>query len=793
MLKNNSSTKTLRKNKSDSKILSLRPISASSLHPHNQNKKDSSYPILFSSNSNADFSSSIITRTLPQKMNKTQLYEETLQLKREVNKLKNQISLERSDKRKKEVEIMQKEKVLEDVMGDIKSSNSVNPVSFDKLKDTNSINKIKKDYKELKQIFLNEKRINESLKNQIQAARPNNSKFMCEQMCNKLIKIANEYSLLEQLNQVNANELNKLENLRKVFQDNHQMIEYLQIETEKKSKSIKLLKEENTNYSLQHQKNKQYINKQIIEIDRLTKQNEKMLKDKKVKENIVKKKTTYEIEIEHLKEQLKKNKENAKTNDEMINKLEKEYEENEKKANEDKSTLKLYNYKQLKKIQKNPKENENTKTLLLQSLINESFSNRRKYSKLIESYIEELKSLGCDISTLDNENGNISERNIVEPVTNEKTKTNITKQKTTVNNNESDSNKKSTDPNNNNNVNNTFMSNEELAEFSYVLIKCFEAKKITSDIAKEKISSCLSYIQGTTPKNSFILELQTKICSVLQCEQKESIDKISKWINSLLLSQSDNYDKVVEVFMSIFANVKVYSSEEELLLSKKVKKTLLPYEKKIRDKLSSESHNGFISFLVLRKAMEDEKIIMKDDYVQFLFYKMKQFDDTGISLYDLKIQNLLDIMDNTANDSKMNTESDIEISNEEYFQIITSFVVKLYSVLKEKKITIRSLLQKQTQIVQAEDSNEKFEVLSIESFVNEMKNVGIEMKSELEVYCLFSRYKISDEYEVISVDLLEKEIEAYEQSKINENANKKVMENVEEENESNISAETGNK
>ena len=280
---------------------------------------------------------------------------------------------------------------------------------------------------------------------------------------------------------------------------------------------------------------------------------------------------------------------------------------------------------------------------------------------------------------------------------------------------------------------------------------------------------------------------------MLQCEQKESIDKISKWINSLLLSQSDNYDKVVEVFMSIFANVKVYSSEEELLLSKKVKKTLLPYEKKIRDKLSSESHNGFISFLVLRKAMEDEKIIMKDDYVQFLFYKMKQFDDTGISLYDLKIQNLLDIMDNTANDSKMNTESDIEISNEEYFQIITSFVVKLYSVLKEKKITIRSLLQKQTQIVQAEDSNEKFEVLSIESFVNEMKNVGIEMKSELEVYCLFSRYKISDEYEVISVDLLEKEIEAYEQSKINENANKKVMENVEEENESNISAETGNK
>lgn len=789
-MKGNNSTKILRKNRSESKILSLSPISSSSLYSYNQNKKDS-YPILFSSNSNADFSSSIITRTLPQKMNKTQLYEETLQLKKEVNKLKNKISLERSDKRKKEVEIMQKEKVLEDVMGDIKSSNSVNPISFDKLKDTNSINKIKKDYKELKQIYLNEKRINENLKNQIQSARPNNSKFICEQMFNKLIKIANEYSVLEQINHINTNELNTLNNLRKVFQDNHQMIEYLQIETDKKNNSIKILKEENANYSLQHQKNKQYINKQIIEIDRLTKQNEKMLKDKKVKENVVKKKTTYEIEISNLKEQLKKNKENAKTNDEMINKLEKEYEENEKKANEDKSTLKLYNYKNIKKIQKNPKENENTKTLLLQSLINESFSNRKKYSKLIETYIEELKSLGCDASTLDNENGNISERNIIEPNTNEKSKTNITKQKTTLNNNETDSNKKSTETNNN--INNTFMSNEELAEFSYVLIKNFEAKKITSDIAKDKISSCLNYKQGTTPKKDFIYELQSKICSVLQCEQKESIDKITKWINSLLLSQNDNYDKVIEVFMSIFTNVKIYSNEEELLLSKKVKKTLLPYENKIRDKLSSESHNGFISFLVLKKAMEEEKIIMKDDYVQFLFYKMKQFDDNGISLYDLKIQNLLDIMNNTTNDSKMNTESDIEISNEDYFQIITSFVVKLYNVLKEKKTTIRSLLQKQTQIVQAEESNEKFEVISIQSFVNEMKNVGIEMKNEIEIYCLFSRYKISDEYEVISVDLLEKEIEAYEQSKINDNSNKKMMENVEEENESNISLETGNK
>ena len=65
---------------------------------------------------------------------------------------------------------MQKEKVIDGVMGDIKASNSVNPISLDKLKDANSLSKIKKDYKELKSQYQKEKSTNETLKLQIQNA-----------------------------------------------------------------------------------------------------------------------------------------------------------------------------------------------------------------------------------------------------------------------------------------------------------------------------------------------------------------------------------------------------------------------------------------------------------------------------------------------------------------------------------------------------------------------------------------------------------------------------------------------
>ena len=241
-----------------------------------------------------------------------------------------------------------------------------------------------------------------------------------------------------------------------------------------------------------------------------------------------------------------------------------------------------------------------------------------------------------------------------------------------------------------------------------------------------------------------------------------------------------------ENFLSLFSNIKIYKKEEELKLKKKVKKYLLPYKEILKTKLNSET--GFISFLYLKKILEEQKIDMKDDYAQFLFYQMKQFDNKNVSLYDLKVENLFEILDNTEHDSKMNSESDIEISNDEYIQIITNFILQLSNILIEKNTTLRNLLKDIIQNVQGENLNEKLDIILIDDFINKMKQIGIEF-TDLEIYCLFSRYKISDNYEVISVDLIEKELENFKLNNFNKiqsnNIGEKVMENVEEENEEN--------
>ena len=137
---------------------------------------------------------------------------------------------------------------------------------------------------------------------------------------------------------------------------------------------------------------------------------------------------------------------------------------------------------------------------------------------------------------------------------------------------------------------------------------------------------------------------------------------------------------------------------------------------------------------------------------------MKQFDNKNASLYDLKVENLFEILENTEHDSKMDSESDIEITNDEFIQIITNFILQLSNVLIEQKTTLRNLLKDIIQNVHDENSNEKLDIILIDDFINKMKEIGIEIKNDLDIYCLFSRYKITEEYGIISINLIEKSL-----------------------------------
>ena len=846
-MKKNSSTgnlfnkKLLHSNSNISQIKERMTNRSKSSKSNKKNKRANSIsnnnlPNLISSYSSNDINFSKIN---PQTK---QLYEDVIKLKKQINNLYSKISLIKSDNQKKECELLLKEKEISNFFEDNKIYNNNLSINVEKLEESNSISKLKKEYFDLKKIYSEKENINNELKNKIKNVKLFNSKILNEEIQKQLINLINEYNNVQNENSKNEQLLQNLSNLPLIFNENHIKIQNLKYSLEEKEKNMNNLNQKINNLMNIHLNNILKIKKQNLNKLNLNKHNDRILNEKKHKEESIKMKSTYERKLKELSDKLKDYKSRYKNNVIIIKELQKRNEMIKNENRKDKTILKPFNYKNLILIEKNPNINKNQKIILLKSLVNESFNKRKDLIKNVEINIEKIKALGYDIPLIQDENFSNREKKYEENKSNtnniENNKNNEEEKENKINNNKSkNKDKEKIENNENNNNNNNFfiesnnqseisekitprynnynnenekdliklidkkeeikeeenkninvfsiLTNDDFTEFTYVLIKNFESKKITEEKAKELIIDPLPKdLINHNEINNIIIN---KIKEILDCSNKNEIEKLNKWINTLYMMCNNDQNKTNENFLSLFSNIKIYKSEEELKLKKKVKKSLLPYKEILKTKLNSE--NGFISFLYLKKILEDQKIEMKDDYAQYLFYQMKQFDNKNVSLYDLKVDNLFEILENTEHDSKMDSESDIEISNDEYIQIITNFILQLSNILIEKKTTLRILLKDIIQNVQDENSSEKLDIILIDDFINKMKEIGIDIKNDLEIFCLFSRYKISDHYEVISVDLIEKELENFQINNFgniqSNNIGEKVMENVEEENEEN--------
>ena len=832
--------------------------------------------------------------SLNQNQNQNELYDELMYLKKKVNNLNAQISFAKSQKRKKDMQINCKKKELANYMSDIQMSKDISPVNIDKLKDSNMISLIKKEYYNVKKLLNKKITEKQNLDIYIKKAKPNNEINKNEDLENQLKLLLAQYNEIQKKNNEDSNKIQLMRNLASVFQVNHCKIEEMKkllYQTENNINKLRTIADDMNN---ENSKKNEILRKQNISKANVNKHIEHLMNEKKNKEEIVKMKAIYEKRIKTLEEELNELKDKCNKNDTTIDSLKKELLLLEKYKNEDQFKLKQFDYKNLKKIDKDPLENVNTKILLLNSLIDESNNNIKRYKENILAFNEQLKDMGYepfDVTNLfnpendkinigqkknnneinnddtnddksekekinkikenDNENNIIIKNNLdsdgnkfrVESTKEEETKNenniNIKTQleknneineqinknspenndeEIRITNNNEEEDEKITNNNNgivissnaNNNKieelnkmtntdetniqNQKLFTEEEFSEFTFVLVKNLEVKKITTEIAKEKII-LIQNKSEEIPNEKFIQQMSHNILKSLNNKNEESIQKLNKWLFFLLNISENNQNIMTEKFLSLLSNIKIYTQDEELLLSKKVKKYLLPKKDIILSKLEPFK-NKYISFLFLKQIIEEQKIEMKDDYSQYLFYAMKKFEDPEVSLYDLKVQNLFDILNNDEHDSKIDEESDIEITNEEFTAIISNFVIQLMDYLNKNKVTLREVLKDLIQALNLDDdelNQEKIEIVLIEPFIKKMKEIGITINNDIETFCIYNRYKLTDEFEIISVNLLERELDNFKKMNLNKNLgsnieNKdKVMEKVQEETEDNVS------
>ena len=234
------------------------------------------------------------------------LYDDSIKLKKKINKLKAEIEIMKSNCRKKDEEIKKRKKDLLNAQNDKQN--------HDDLKEENLIFKLKNNY--------------ENINYKIKIINEENNKMQSNIKYININKLAQEnfVGLLLLKNKIQVYNINLRKNLesnnklylsnfnREEFFNNHHYIQQMQYETDLKKKKINILKQNLKIVKEKCQKIEEERKKLIYYNDSLQKRNEKLLIDKKRREDFILQKPVLLGKINEYKLKINQSKKKPKIN-----------------------------------------------------------------------------------------------------------------------------------------------------------------------------------------------------------------------------------------------------------------------------------------------------------------------------------------------------------------------------------------------------------------------------------------------------------------------------------------------
>ena len=507
------------------------------------------------------------------------LYENNIHLKTEINKLKKDLMQIKAENQRKENDLIKKDKLLQNAFDKGIDENmeihniliNNNNIFLEKdIKKSNYISKFRKQYNELKNKY-NEK-LEEiiELKKNIKLTKLNELKIQNKEAFNEFNKLKDLYNNLSEENKNNLEKIKKLSDIEIELNQKNLIILQLQ-------ESLKLSSSTNIKYENEIERLKEIISK--------LQNDNKILNDK----------------LKTLFEHYNKNNIRKEENPINIFELNEELTLHPKKIkngitynNTNRNYLKISN-----KINNHNNENNKRKTLNLSPLSNK--------------YLNESKN-----SSEKKKNNTINNNEVNQINMNQKFDEN--EKNININDNEENPINKKENSEINSEVNN------DVSQTIYILIKNFEVLKISREDALTLIiKPILNEISNEKQiKNETLVNIfSNKISDCINCSKnKNDMNSISNVISSLLNDSNNELFSFIKSFLDIFDNIKLYenNSNEEKEIIKRINETLIKY----KDYLTNSYTNEFISFFNFRALLNDKNIILDDEDIEYLIYKMKK-------------------------------------------------------------------------------------------------------------------------------------------------------------------------
>jgi hypothetical protein len=210
--------------------------------------------------------------------------------------------------------------------------------------------------------------------------------------------------------------------------------------------------------------------------------------------------------------------------------------------------------------------------------------------------------------------------------------------------------------------------NAQITEITYILIKNFEARKITKDEALNKIFKTVIdnlYGESQVEKSGLVVNFTDKICEVIQINNNEiDRNKIYYLIESLLTTSNNELGKFMENFLQLIDSIKYYDLNDEKRLNDKIRNSLGQY----KDYFIQNYKKDCISFFSFRALLNKQNIMLDDESVEYLIYRMKKDcktnNNSNQSIFDLYFKTVTNIINNIEETDDLNENKENQNNND---------------------------------------------------------------------------------------------------------------------------------
>lgn len=480
----------------------------------------------------------------------------------------------------------------------------------------------------------------------------------------------------------------------------------------------------------------------------------------------------------------------------------------QEKLKENRIPVNYENIEELRELRKSPEES--AQVLLYKSKLKEANQEREKMIEYILFLENKLRTHGDNFNSTYSSNGVNDKKFSPEDMSNVnfnkssqtnngtfgiKSNTELANSGTflnnNINNNETNVKNESINTkfyNNSNSYYSSFSSMPTNEEFSYILIKNLEGYEIDTEKAHQQIFKFFDYSKNNSFNSSNLTllynklkELSEKLAIAIKITDIDEIELINNYLKNILDKKNNDFPALIDTLQQLVENVKLYSYDEKELIKKKLKKHLIPVYSKIISKIKSEStgfstsnnnnSNNYITFFKLREILKDIDINLKDDYTEYLLSYMKSLIVTNNRIFNLDYTALTKIVESTdiPDDSKEMSDGsfDSKVDKAQYEERLKQILIGVNSYLVNlnagkignNKISIIDIFKKESFRPQTQEGAELDICVDLNIFIEFLIAKAKITIDELDKKCIFDTYNLDEDYLVISLEMIQRDID----------------------------------